>query len=90
MDAKEEPPGMGLRRAPAKLYGAFSRRMLRSRLCSLKNVAKLVKISKATIQNTEFPTAYLVNNCFASPALAANLSPCCRNNDSGADSRLKV
>jgi len=27
MDAKEEPPWMGSRRAPAKLYDAFSRRM---------------------------------------------------------------
>ena len=26
-DEKEEPPGMGSRRAPGKLYGVFSRRM---------------------------------------------------------------
>jgi len=36
MDAKEEPPWMGSRRAPAKLYGAFSRRMLKSRLNSIQ------------------------------------------------------
>jgi len=32
MDEKQEPPGMGLRRPSAKLYGAFSRRMHKTRI----------------------------------------------------------
>jgi len=47
MDAKEEPTGKYLRRAPAKLYGVFSRRMLGNRICQTMSIGR-VEIKQRT------------------------------------------
>jgi len=63
MDAKEEPPWMGSRRAPAKLYGAFSRRMLKSCLCQNWSLifSKSTKISFNTTSYSSALLKYAIN-----------------------------